>query len=560
MRKTSTDNGNHLINKSNINTKTSAVNISMYFIIAVFLLLGIIIFNKTSVRGLCLNNEEVHDISDGYYISYNDETVETSLPAKTAKKTNFLTITRHINRNELYGNYISFYAYNAAVDVYINDSKVLSEPDIVDSLGFARPSHWYFIQVPEDDFYLRLDIHSKLDIKNIMTITSGSKSALIYNILSGHAFHLIIGCLAAITGIIIIIASFFINAELNKRLRWLGLISLLAGVWLLCISTALQIFFNLGTIRSYIGYCCYFMFPIVITGFLLTFEYFRQERSMHIMYCIDIIVLASIFLLQLCRILFISNVLWIVHIEIIAIILSVVVTFIRNRKHITAKELDVFISFIVMLFFLTLDIVRYYYDKTAYTRIEFSVYGIMLLLLYFIISIFCVIKDSFIQSTRNNIYKELAFTDTMTMVNNRSAFELAMEEERRHTDYRRYILIADLNNLKHVNDNFGHRFGDEAIINTAKLINDNFKHIGTCYRIGGDEFCVIAHNTDLETINKCLEHFHAAVSNIALTTNYPYSVATGYGAIDESGIDNCFKAVDSLMYKNKQKSKKNRQH
>ena len=46
-------------------------------------------------------------------------------------------------------------------------------------------------------------------------------------------------------------------------------------------------------------------------------------------------------------------------------------------------------------------------------------------------------------------------------------------------------MIADLNNLKRINDTYGHRLGDEAIINTANLINDNFNDIGNCYRIGG---------------------------------------------------------------------------
>ena len=40
-------------------------------------------------------------------------------------------------------------------------------------------------------------------------------------------------------------------------------------------------------------------------------------------------------------------------------------------------------------------------------------------------------------------------------------------------------MIADLNNLKRINDTYGHRLGDEAIINTANLINDNFNDIGT---------------------------------------------------------------------------------
>lgn len=212
----------------------------------------------------------------------------------------------------------------------------------------------------------------------------------------------------------------------------------------------------------------------------------------------------------------------------------------------------------IISFFLILDIIRYYSNNSTFERIRFSVYGIALLLVYFSFSIFHVIKENFIQNTRNKIYKELAFTDAMTHINNRSAFELAMEKERLSVESHRYILIADLNNLKHINDTYGHRFGDEAIKNTARIMHENFIGIGQCYRIGGDEFCVIINNTSLDIINRCLKTFHQAVNDIAATTDYPYSVATGYGAIDESGIDNCFKAVDSIMYKNKIKSKKSR--
>ena len=48
------------------------------------------------------------------------------------------------------------------------------------------------------------------------------------------------------------------------------------------------------------------------------------------------------------------------------------------------------------------------------------------------------------------------------------------------------------------------------------------------------------------------------MSKILADKHYPYSVATGYGIIDDSGIDQCFKVVDSKMYQNKRASKKGR--
>ena len=297
---------------------------------------------------------------------------------------------------------------------------------------------------------------------------------------------------------------------------------------------------------------------IAVTVFLLTFDHIKNEAYMYIVYWCEILSIAVIFTMQLMGLIIVSNVLWIVHIEILSITLAVIITYIKNWKTNTIREFNIFISIMIISFFLILDIIRYYSNNSTFERIRFSVYGIALLLVYFSFSIFHVIKENFIQNTRNKIYKELAFTDAMTHINNRSAFELAMEKERLSVESHRYILIADLNNLKHINDTYGHRFGDEAIKNTARLMHENFMEIGRCYRIGGDEFCVIINNTSLDIINRCLKTFHQAVNDIAATTDYPYSVATGYGAIDESGIDNCFKAVDSIMYKNKIKSKKSR--
>lgn len=545
-------------NKFNIITNSSAVNISICFILTAFLFLGISIYCNTMISGLCLNNESTNTITDNYNISFNNTNSSINLPARLTEKTKSVTLTRFIHADELAANYISFYAYNSAVNIYIDNEQVYTENDIIDFAGFARPSHWYFVKVPQHDFTLTIDMNSQIDITNLLHISTGTKSALIFDILCRHAFQLVVGFLACICGIMLLITAFIIKTDLSKRLYWFGLTSMLAGIWTICNSTVIQLFFSHGTFTSYIGYCCYFLFPIAVTGFLLTFDHIKNEAYMYIAYWCEILSITVIFTMQLMGLIIVSNVLWIVHIEILSITLAVIITYIKNWKTNTIREFNIFISFMIISFFLILDIIRYYSNNSTFERIRFSVYGIALLLLYFSFSIFHVIKENFIQNTRNKIYKELAFTDAMTHINNRSAFELAMEKERLSVESHRYILIADLNNLKHINDTYGHRFGDEAIKNTARLMHENFMEIGQCYRIGGDEFCVIINNTSLDIINRCLKTFHQAVNDIAATTDYPYSVATGYGAIDESGIDNCFKAVDSIMYKNKIKSKKSR--
>ena len=53
------------------------------------------------------------------------------------------------------------------------------------------------------------------------------------------------------------------------------------------------------------------------------------------------------------------------------------------------------------------------------------------------------------------------------------------------------IITFDLNNLKYCNDTLGHAIGDDYIKNAAGIIAEIFGNFGNCYRIGGDEFCVV---------------------------------------------------------------------
>ena len=162
-------------------------------------------------------------------------------------------------------------------------------------------------------------------------------------------------------------------------------------------------------------------------------------------------------MLQLSHIIILSNVLWIVHIELITTFIMTIITFIRNHNVISKQETEIYTAFIIISVFLTMDILRYYSTRPSTGRVKYSIYGLFILLMYFAGSIFIVTRNNFVEHTRNRIYKELAFTDGMTKINNRSAFEVYMEKERNKPSSGGCIMIADLNNLKRINDTYGHR-------------------------------------------------------------------------------------------------------
>jgi diguanylate cyclase (GGDEF)-like protein len=95
--------------------------------------------------------------------------------------------------------------------------------------------------------------------------------------------------------------------------------------------------------------------------------------------------------------------------------------------------------------------------------------------------------------------EEAAFTDHLTGLANRRRFERQLEREVERT--RRYghplcLLVIDIDNFKHVNDNFGHEAGDEAIRYLGKALQAGTRGIDMGARLGGDEFAVILPETE----------------------------------------------------------------
>ena len=98
--------------------------------------------------------------------------------------------------------------------------------------------------------------------------------------------------------------------------------------------------------------------------------------------------------------------------------------------------------------------------------------------------------------TEAAVYQRLSQEDCLTGLANRRSFDEYMTslETAPTTEGNTALIFLHLNGLKHVNDQFGHNVGDELIIAAARCIEGTFSEMGTCFRIGGDEFAVILPN------------------------------------------------------------------
>ena len=150
----------------------------------------------------------------------------------------------------------------------------------------------------------------------------------------------------------------------------------------------------------------------------------------------------------------------------------------------------------------------------------------------------------------------MAVRDGLTAVYNRSYLELAMD--RAAKDVRRNggavsILFLDVDDMKVVNDTYGHQAGDRMLVDLAALLRECCRETDVVARYGGDEFVVLMPATDAEGVREVARKVDDAVSrhNAADAGPAHLSVSTGTHTAGAADIDDLLREADRRMYATK---------
>lgn len=166
-----------------------------------------------------------------------------------------------------------------------------------------------------------------------------------------------------------------------------------------------------------------------------------------------------------------------------------------------------------------------------------------------------------------NHVKGIAFKDALTGIRNRNAYNTYVEEIKDRISEGNLqqlgIVALDVNNLKKINDTYGHDRGNELLINATKLICKTFAH-SPVFRMGGDEFLVILINSDYANRERLMSLLRVNMAKTEASTSVAWeqvSVAAGLATYDIAKGDNfetVCKLADEAMYKNKKEMKMER--
>ena len=169
---------------------------------------------------------------------------------------------------------------------------------------------------------------------------------------------------------------------------------------------------------------------------------------------------------------------------------------------------------------------------------------------------------------KNNIrdLNKRVFVDALTMVKNRGAYtadleDLQIQADKEGSQMRFAIGIFDCDDLKKINDVYGHDKGDEYLRAACRVICGVFRH-SPVYRIGGDEFSVILRNDDLENKEALIRRFDVMTASVNSSAKKPWEqvhISMGFAEYDpdnDDAVTDVMRRADMVMYESKRLRKK----
>lgn len=465
---------------------------------------------------------------------------------------------------------VLFKTTHTIVKILLDNSVIYQYGMEEDSPGFMKSpgSLWHFVSIPGDSAGKTLEIRITPVYKgyygNDAEFCYGNRSACMMELIFSFLPILVINCIIVFAGILSILLHF---ATYKRRRRDeisgflnVGMFSLMIAVWSLCQSGFFQFLIPDGRTLYFVNFFSFYLFPVPFNLFVYDISRSKYRRGYLWMAKAYLINMAAAIMLQCLGILDIFQILPITHVIMAVNVLYVIVAI----HHETSEESNEYAKkFCLPLYtavtFAAMELMAYYirgFRKTSIFLPLGTISFIVMLIWILVVRYY----NGLMEEQKITYLKKLANIDMLTEALNRNAYENTVKYMEDHEMEIRTtgVLIFDVNDMKLINDNYGHEQGDEALKRCYQCICGAFHADGNCFRTGGDEFACVFNVNEKTEIQKEIEIFDSLVEETAKKVSFPFSVAVGYACYEE-GVDVDFQDIvrrsDAMMYRKKRKKK-----
>lgn len=146
-------------------------------------------------------------------------------------------------------------------------------------------------------------------------------------------------------------------------------------------------------------------------------------------------------------------------------------------------------------------------------------------------------------------------TDALTKLLNRRSYEEFLAKPR----YPCVVMVVDVDDFKHVNDSYGHSYGDQCLATIAGIFRRVFGGVGLCFRTGGDEFAIVLQR-QVDDAGDYVKRVRMAIKRAQSGDPHLPNVSMGYAVAEKDGDDmaDVIRRADRAMYEMKRGKKPKR--
>ena len=442
---------------------------------------------------------------------------------------------------------VMFKTTHTRVEVYAGRDLIYRHGWEADAPKFMKSpgTLWHIVTLPEghggDDLHLCLYPVYGSFYGNTAKIYAGSRSACTLERLMDILPILVINCIIVFAGML----SLFLHIVTRKRrgqqelgsFLCIGIFSLVIVVWSLCQCGFLQFLIPDGRTLYFVDFFSFFLFPVPFNLFIHSICRTRYRKGFALLSGVYLANMVLATAVQLNGWLDIFQILTATH---ALMALNVVYVFWGIRGEIRLADNDTVKRFRLPLYivitFALAELVVYYFRDFQDTSIFLPVGTITFIIMLVWLQV-TQYYQTMLEEEKLAYFEKLANMDILTEALNRNAYEDALKElERQELQVKgTCVVLFDINDMKSINDNFGHEQGDEAL--------------KSCHH------CITAAFQSQDLAKEC-RRFQELIRQESSKFEFPFGVSCGYASYDparDRTVRDVIRRSDEMMYENKKR-------
>ena len=538
----------------------SYADICLVVLFGMVILLGLIFVLKIP-DGIIHEDE----LTQQYNLGWTYEDGSPADAENLVRNQGVMTMSRIINSDDVCGLDLCAETSNLNFDVYLGDELIYSfHPELPHFYGKYYGNYVHFINIPdfigEEKLTIVYDPMLDIDWTAFRDMELSLSSTYFRHIMQNDMTQFLICFTILLAGVLIVMLGFIFDKEKERLAETvsLGTIAVVLACYSNTGSLLIQAITQNSAVPRVIEIVSLALLPIPVLIFIASITDCLDKWWMKVMITLPILNLIANFVLVRNTSLDFHDILISSHIIIlvglaVSIAMTVrhlIMTFGTKKKKIKNINKRLVISITAIFICGTLDLIKYYTtstrDPAAFTRI-----GLLIFIILMGYGEMRALLDISKKSIESEIMRKVAYTDALTGMDNREAFYEYEKQITSQKSGRFYVVQLDINNLKVVNDSFGHASGDILIRGAADCIMGAFAEEGRCFRTGGDEFIAVVENDYYKTIEKMNDLIKSF--NESSPLEVPLQIAYGMAEYNagKDDLDQVEQVADELMYKMK---------